>query len=478
MAKRIKYIVIFLLLAHTGLLPAQNIRLSDSLIVRDDWLLISDIRVQGNAITKEHVILRELLFSMGDTILKIELLPAIQRSRENLLNLSIFNFVYFDAEHFPGNRIQIQISVTERWYIWPVPILEYADRNFSSFIKNRDWDKINYGLWLRWNNFRGRNELLTGKLRLGYINEYALAYKIPNLGRRQQHGLSMGFNLNFQNEVFIATINNYPEEYTPREKPALIRLNAFTHYSFRRMLYTTHSFRFDYYNYSTSDSVAEVNPNFLGDGRTRLDFFSFSYYFDHDVRDSRIYPLEGFAVKLRAEKVGLGILPGNNYENLMFTGVFFFHQQLTRRFYFYSATKVRYSYEKLIPYAFNRGLGYNEFLSGYEPYVIDGSDYFITKYNLKLQVVKPTTQSIPFIRMKQFEKIHYAVYINLFADAGYVNNIFPNPTNTMVNNWQVSAGAGLDLVTYYDQVLRIDYAINRFGEHGIFFHLEVPFSRW
>ncbi|RPI41723.1 MAG: hypothetical protein EHM46_06060 [Bacteroidetes bacterium] len=478
MPKKIKYIAIILILVCAGPVPGQTNRLTDSLITRDDWLVIEDIRISGNDITRERVILRELLFSKGDTILKMELLPAIQRSRENLLNLSLFNFVYFDADHFTGNRIQILISLTERWYVWPVPIIEYADRNFSTFIQNRDWEKINYGLWLKWNNFRGSNELLTGKFRLGYINEYALAYQIPNLGRKQQHGISMGFNLNDQNEIFIATVNNYPVEYTPEEKPALRRLNAFSHYTFRRKIYTTHSLRLDYYQYITSDSVAENNPNFLGENRSRLGFFSFSYYFNHDMRDSRIYPLEGFAVKLRAEKLGLGIIPGNNYNNLLVTGVFLFHQQLANRIYFYNATKARYSFEKLIPYAFNRGLGYNEFLSGYEPYVIDGSDYFITKYNLKFQVIKPTTRTLPLIRMKQFEKIHYAIYFNLFADAGYVYNIFPDPTNTMVNNWQVSAGAGLDLVTYYDQVFRIDYSMNRFGDHGFFFHLEVPFFRW
>jgi hypothetical protein len=93
-------------------------------------------------------------------------------------------------------------------------------------------------------------------------------------------------------------------------------------------------------------------------------------------------------------------------------------------------------------------------------------------------VIKPTTYTLPLIGMEQFNKIHYALYFNVFADVGFVNNVFPNPTNTMVNNWQYSAGAGIDLVTYYDQVFRVDFAINRYGEYGFFFHIETPFSRW
>jgi outer membrane protein assembly factor BamA len=473
MVRVLKILMIGILVGQTLISRAQ-----DPLFIADDKLIIDSILLEGNKVTKSPIILREMVFDVGDTILKMQLLPELQRSKENLLNTSLFNFVYFDVSHHPGNHITVHVTVTERWYIWPVPILEYAERNFSEFIKNREWDKIVYGAWLKWSNFRGRKEILTGKIRLGYINEYALAYHAPNLGKKQQHAISSGFNINHQNEVFLATVNNQPLEYKPLDRPALIRVNAFTRYTFRRKYYTTHSLRFEYFNYTASDSVAILNENYLGDARTSLGFFMLSYNFNHDVRDSKIYPLEGFAVRIRAEQLGLGLNAEFPYPSLRLTGLFLLHQKLANRLYFYNATKARYSQEKIMPYALNRGLGYSEFLSGYESYVLDGSDYFITKYNLKVQLIKPTTQQVPFIKMEQFNKVHYAVYMNVFADAGYVNNEFPDPTNTMLNNWQFSAGVGLDFVTYYDQVFRIDYAINRYGEHGFFFHIETPFSRW
>ncbi len=463
---------------------AQNAHTQDQIIIADDWLVIGGFEIEGNSVTKERIILREMVFGIGDTIKKMELLPAFQRCRENLLNTSLFNFVYFDVEHISDNRIIVQIAVTERWYIWPVPILEYAERNFSEFIKNKEWDKLVYGAWLKWSNFRGRNELLTGKIRLGYINEYALAYHIPNIGKKQQHGISTGFNVNHQNEIAVQTVFNKPVEYKPIEKPAQIRVNAFAKYTFRRKYYSTHTLRMDYFNYTVSDSVPLVSPNYLGsnpdngESLTNLQYLTLSYEFRHDVRDSKVYPLHGFAVKLNAEKIGLGIVQGFPYQSLQLTGVLMFHQELARRIYFYNTTKARFSTEKRLPHILNRGLGYNEFLSAYEPYVMDGSDFFISKYNLKLELIKPTTKTLPLIRMEQFNKVHYAVYMNLFADAGYVNYEFPNPTNTMVNNWQFSTGIGLDLVTYYDQVLRVDLAINRYGEYGVFFHLETPFNRW
>lgn len=473
MAKAYTVILVGLLLGHALTSVAQ-----DPLVLDDDKLVVERIIIQGNKVTKESVIIRELVFGVGDTIPKMELLPDFQRSRENLLNLALFNFVFFDATHLPGNRINVLITVTERWYIWPIPILEYAERNFNTFIQNRDWSKINYGAYLKWNNFRGRRELITAKIRLGYIREYALAYQVPNLGREERHGVSFGFNVNQQNEVFIATVNNQPQEYKPMEHPAQIRFNAFARYDYRRQLYTTHSVRLEYFNYQVSDSVAIVNPNYLGEGNIRFRFFMASYNFVHDVRDSQVYPLNGFAVKLRVEQLGLGIISDNPYSSLRLTGILMYHQQLASRVYMYNVTKGRYSSEKFMPYALNRGLGYNEYMSGYESYVIDGSDYFITKYDIKFQVVKPSSYTLPLIRMEQFSRVHYAVYANLFADAGYVNSDFPGPTNTMVNTWQFSTGIGLDFVTYYDQVFRIDFAVNRYREHGFFFHIETPFYRW
>ncbi len=473
MTKAIHILMVCLLLGHTLESLAR-----EPMPFSDDKLIVNEVLIEGNKITKDFVILRELVFSIGDTILKMELLPFIQRSKENLLNLALFNFVSFDVSHLPGNRIIFHIEVTERWYIWPIPILEYADRNFSEFIKNKDWEKINYGAWLRWNNFRGRNELLTAKIKLGYIKEYALAYTVPNLGKRQRHGLTTGFNMKQQNEIIIATVHNKPEEYRPQEVPAMTRLNAFMGYQFRRKLYGTHSLKFEYYDYEVSDSVAVVNPNYLGDGNTHLNYFYLSYAFNYDIRDSKVYPLEGFRVSMKAEQVGLGIIHDFGNPAFRFVGILMYHQKLANRVYFYNTTKGRYSSGKYMPYILNRALGYNENLSGYEPYVMDGSDYFISKYNIKFQIIKPTDYTIPFIGMKQFNKIHYALYFNMFADVGYVNNLFPNPTNTMINNWQYSAGAGFDFVTYYDQVFRIDFAINRYGEYGFFFHIETPFSRW
>jgi len=460
------------------LILTSEICAQDQFLVADDWLVVAGFEVSGNNITKVHIITRELVLQEGDTLKKMDLLPALQRSKENLLNIGLFNFVYLDIKHLPGNRIVIDISVTERWYIWPVPIIEYSERNFNEFIKNKEWDKMVYGAWLKWYNFRGRNEQLSGKVRLGYINEYTLGYEMPNLGKKQQHGITAGFQVSHQNEVNVVSENNRPVELKPRDRPAQIHSNVYAKYKFRRKYYSTHMLRAEYNNYIVSDTVALVNPEYLGGAMTNTNYFTLTYEFRYDLRDSRVYPLEGFFVKIAAKQTGLGIVPSFPYSFTSITGVLMYHQKLANRLYFYNTYKGKLTTEKRLPHILNKGLGYNEWLSAYEPYVMDGSDYFITKYNLKLQLIRPTSRNISFLKMEQFNKVHYAVYLNVFGDVGYVNNEFPNPTNTMVNTLQFSGGIGIDLVTYYDQVFRIDYAMNRIGERAFFFHIETPFSRW
>ena len=93
MAKAIKILIVCFLLCHVTEAVSQ-----DSQVLADDKLHIHDILISGNKITHESVILRELVFSTGDTVFKMELLPALQRSKTNLLNLAIFNFVHLNVQ--------------------------------------------------------------------------------------------------------------------------------------------------------------------------------------------------------------------------------------------------------------------------------------------------------------------------------------------------------------------------------------------
>lgn len=49
------------------------------------------------------------------------------------------------------------------------------------------------------------------------------------------------------------------------------------------------------------------------------------------------------------------------------------------------------------------------------------------------------------------------------------------PTRPLANRWQGGYGLGLDLVTSYDQVLRLEGTLNALGEAGFYLHFTQPF---
>ena len=83
-----------------------------------------------------------MLFREGDTICDMD---VVKQSRENLLNTALFNFVDFDWVDESVDSKALTISVVERWYLWPIPYLAYADRNLRSWWEAKDWTRLSYG---------------------------------------------------------------------------------------------------------------------------------------------------------------------------------------------------------------------------------------------------------------------------------------------------------------------------------------------
>ena len=154
-----------------------------------DKFIVSKINIIGNNITKESVILRELEFNVGDTVSSDEIEKKINNSLHNLYNIELFNFIDIDKILFNKN-IEINIIVTEQWYIWPYPILEISERNFNTWWKDfsssnySDFSRLNYGIHLTWRNFRGKNEQLEFKYRRGFKEQYLIFYNNPFINKK------------------------------------------------------------------------------------------------------------------------------------------------------------------------------------------------------------------------------------------------------------------------------------------------------
>ncbi len=78
----------------------------DSLHARK--IIISNIKIEGNYITKSSIILRELTFKKGDTISSSDWAETMLRSKNNIKNTHLFNFANIDSVTNSGGGVDLE----------------------------------------------------------------------------------------------------------------------------------------------------------------------------------------------------------------------------------------------------------------------------------------------------------------------------------------------------------------------------------
>lgn len=444
----------------------------------DSCVVLSHIVLEGNKITKPSVIFRELLFKEGDTIRLGNFDEIMRQSRENLYNTSVFNFVDFelsDDENVEKGKV-LTIKMVERWYVWPIPYLHYADRYIMSWIDGGNIARMSYGINLEWKNLWGLLHKLDMTLILGYNQKYALTYNIPYLTERQCLGLEVSVGYLRDKEVAYATMNDKVQYYKAENgcphEAFYTYLKPYLRLGHRNRLF----FLAQYDNRSYSDTLASLNPTFSRDGDTRFQYITLSVLFKNDYRDDNNYPLDGHYLEMELSKIGIGTF--NNEPDLFYGKVTAdWYKPIINRLYWASNITAKLSNKDEAPYFLTKGLGYgNDYIRTYDLYVIDALNYIIFKNNLKFEIIKPVTKNIKFIKNERFGKIHLALYANIFFDFGRTWNVKINPKtqSKLANKWLYGTGIGLDFVTYYDLVFRFEYGFNGLGEAGFFLHLVAP----
>jgi len=439
--------------------------------------IVDQICITGNKKTKEKVILRELTFNHGDTLYLDQYQNIMTKSRDNLLNTPLFNYVTIDTSSLTAESKKVLVKVEERWYTWPYFIYGYSDRNFNSWWKNKDWNHLNYGFSIEKFNFRGRNEKITLKVVYGYREQLALEYSNVYLNNARTLGVSFRYSFARQREITYNTLNNELSFYRDsnfvfKEQQYIVNL------AYRKELYKKHTFNVTYSNHWINDSVLALNPNFFGNHRNGEKNIKVYYSYAYDRRNSRVYPLKGNFIFFSIGKPYLGFKFENPVHGFLIDLGIHQHFQLKKRLYSGYAARAKVSTNQNLPYSWNQALGYERLVRGYEYYVIDGSNYFIANSLLKFSILPTQVKCLKFIPIKKFQKVHFAIYSNIFFDAGFVYDNSKDVSaisNNLTNELLLGTGIGLDLVTYYDQVFRIEYSINKFGQHGLFIHFSAPF---
>ena len=443
-----------------------------------DTITIASITITGNVITKEDIILREIVFSKNSSFSADKLESKIKESRQNLTNLKLFNFVEIDYI-IKNNQAKITINLTEKWYFWPYPILEISERNFNTWWEEfkstnySDFSRLNYGVFLNWENVRGKNELLRFKIRKGFKEQYLFSYQIPYLNKNKTMGINTNLQLFRRKKSFYKTENDTLLYYTRNDIFTTKDYEFNTKLLYRKGVHKTHSLKVHYFLSNVDTAITKKNPYYLYNGSNSGSYTKLTYQFVNENRDYIVYPLHGYYLHFEGTKYLKGTSPVNHFEII---GKAEKHIELKNRIFLGSSFKGKWSSDSYQPYFSQKGFGFSDYVRGYEYYVIDGQDFWLSKTVLKYTLIKKTSFDIPYVKMKQFKKSHYSLYLGLFSDLGYVIDTQTNQDNTLSNSLLLGRGISLDYVTYYDKLLRIEFSINHLGEKAVFLHFSNPFG--
>jgi len=417
------------------------------------------------------------MIAEGDTLTAKNLRTLVEKSRENLLNTSLFNFVTTDIQYHQ-ERVDVVITFTERWYIWPWPVIDFADRNFNTWwTENRSLSRMSYGVILKWGNFRGRREELDLTAVFGYNENYGIDYKIPYLNSKKTIGLGVGVSFGRTHEVPVINEDDKLVYYSNDEKYIYQEIRSYLSFILRKRIYNTHTLRLEYDYRSFDDTLSVINPGFTPEGQEILQYISLVYQYKSDHRDDKPYPLRGHYFDLELAKRGFGALENSGMDVFYVMTTFRKYFQLGNRWYFASGLNSKFSNGSKQPFYLDRAIGYGrDIVRGYEYYVVNGNNFGILKNNLKFALLPRRNLDIDFIRSEKFNKIHYAFYLNAFFDMGFADNFYTDPAmnNQLENSLLIGYGLGIDFVTYYDLVFRLEYSMNRMNEHGFFIHFMAP----
>ena len=438
-------------------------------------LHVNRILIIGNRITKERIILRELNLKSGDTVNSAELPIIIDLDRKKLINTRLFNTVEIKALEYDNNIIDLLIDLDERWYTFPAPIFELADRNFNEWWQNynHDLSRVNYGLRLYQFNMRGRNETLRLTAQFGFQRRFELSYRFPYIDRKQKQGLIVDFDFAETKNLAYQTVD-HKLDFLESENLLRITRGAGITYTYRKSFYTSHSLKYEFRSTSINDTIEYLNPNYLGASQRNVIYSVLTYNFTNDHRDYIGYPLTGHYINLQLAQYGL--TSGDDVHKTEVVGTVTGYFNLGNHFYLSNSTTGYLSSREDPPYVVYGGIGYSRrIIRGYEIYVVEGQHFALNKTTFKKRIFS-RVYNLNAMPIRQFRHLPLSVYLKTYGDLGYVKNYANYEISSrLANKLLTGFGAGIDIVASYDAVLRLEYSFNAEGENGFFFHIKKEF---
>ncbi len=454
------------------------ISFSTNKAISQQYFFISDIIITGNIKTDNNTILKELPFQRGDIVDSSSLSNLIEIGQENLTNLSLFNYVNIFHSNITDSggkyqNLSIYIDLQERWYYWPIVSMTLEGRNFSSWIKKPEWNKITLESGFRIDNIAGKNQTLKALLTSGYNEGFMFEYTNIHLDNKGKHLIDINFTRLYSRTENVSVMNNAPYYIKSDSTFLTSNYSAAITYTYRPRLRFRHKLEVAFVYSEIEQSILDYNPGYWGTNDLKMRGYSLKYSLIADQRDNIQYPLNGYY--LNTSLTGFT----NNTFKVRRTGIegdFSIYGKIKPNLFYSAKSNLGVSQSNVESYLFNKAIGYNNInLRGYEYYVADGQYYFVFSPTIKYNLLPDTRFNIGFLSfIPQFSKIHFALYAKAFSDIGYAFHKNPSSCNKLSNTLLHSWGIGLDIAAYYDITISADLSMNKLGDYGFYISFNTP----
>lgn len=457
--------------ADSALLSKDSVWFSRQLAENSKQVIIGDILLSGNKRTRGFIVLREVPFTKGGSFLMGDLQKQLVLARQQLMNTQLFVDASVYVASVTGNIVTIRVDLKERWYFFPLPYFRLVDRNFNQWWveQKRSLERVNYGIKFTQNNLTGRNDNLDVWLINGYTQQVTLRYNLPFFDRQLKHGFNIGIISATQKEINYATGDN-KQLFYKQESIAKKSFRLDLTYSYRPDVKQRHYFRVSFNREEVADTVVKLNPAYFPEQRTSLQFIDFGYQYKYYDVDYIAYPTRGFLVEGNLYRRGLDKV--SELWQIGARAVYSFPLRKSTFLHFEGLAMAKAPFrnyfvnERLFGYGFNqlRGLEYN---------VVDGMIGGALKTTVHKEVFSFIFRN-PF-PSKTHDKIPFRIFLKAYGDLGYGYQPSPNLTNTLNNTLLRTWGFGVDIVSIYDFVFKIEYSFNQLGKDGLYLQTRNDF---
>jgi len=447
---------------------------------QEDSVRINKIIFIGNDKTKDAVLLREMAFKEGDKVSREELPSLLKWSENKLISTGLFNLVKSNIVNWDveNGTADTEINLEENWYIYPTYIFELADRNFNVWWQeqNRSFDRVNYGVKLSHYNLNGYRDRLKAKFQLGYTRKYELDYLFPYLNEARTIGIGMQIFYSDNKEIgYITESNKTLFQKADDERVLLKRFRVGTRLTYRPGNNLFSEFRLEFHRNAVNEFVIqELNPNYFLEARDKIRFFFLELDVQYDRRLYTLYPQGGFLLFGNIKKEGIGIF--KEYNNLSVAGGWEYYKKISPRLIIGNRTKGKTNLTRQeVSFANNTGLGWDsDIVSGFELYVMDGTDYVVFLNNIKYQFFNKDTKTSKYLP-RQFEKVNIKMSLRFNFDFAKVHEKTYVESNNINNRWFYGYGGALDIIFFNNFLFSFEYSFNDLGESGYFLHSSSSF---